>query len=79
MSNSGEAVLRAAMGSANRLKLGLFDLCALALRNGFTATGLPISLQIVCRGYEEATALRIGWSYQDATDWHLRRPPDERT
>jgi aspartyl-tRNA(Asn)/glutamyl-tRNA(Gln) amidotransferase subunit A len=49
--------------------------CALALPNGFTATGLPLSLQIICRGYDEATALRIGWAYQQATDWHERRPP----
>src|SRR5712671_5701014 len=51
------------------------ELCALALPNGFTATGLPLSLQIVCRGYDEAMALRIGWAYQQATDWHERRPP----
>ena len=51
------------------------ELCALALPNGFTTTGLPLSLQIVCRGYDEATALRIGWAYQQATDWHERRPP----
>jgi aspartyl-tRNA(Asn)/glutamyl-tRNA(Gln) amidotransferase subunit A len=51
------------------------ELCALALPNGFTATGLPLSLQIVCRGYDEATALRIGCAYQQATDWHERRPP----
>jgi aspartyl-tRNA(Asn)/glutamyl-tRNA(Gln) amidotransferase subunit A len=52
------------------------DLCALAVPNGFTQSGLPTSLQIVCRGYEEATALRIGWAYQNATDWHERRPPE---
>jgi aspartyl-tRNA(Asn)/glutamyl-tRNA(Gln) amidotransferase subunit A len=51
------------------------ELCALALPNGFTAAGLPLSLQIACRGYDEATALRIGWAYQQATDWHERRPP----
>jgi aspartyl-tRNA(Asn)/glutamyl-tRNA(Gln) amidotransferase subunit A len=51
------------------------DLCALALPNGFNADGLPLSLQIICRGYDEATALRIGWAYQQATDWHERRPP----
>ena len=53
-----------------------FDLCALSLPNGFSAEGLPISLQIIARGYDEATALRVGWAYQDATDWHLRRPPE---
>jgi aspartyl-tRNA(Asn)/glutamyl-tRNA(Gln) amidotransferase subunit A len=51
------------------------ELCALALPDGFTAAGLPLSLQIVCRGYDEETALRIGWAYQEATDWHQRRPP----
>jgi aspartyl-tRNA(Asn)/glutamyl-tRNA(Gln) amidotransferase subunit A len=50
------------------------DLTALALPDGCDARGLPISLQVVCRGGDEATALRIGWAYQDATEWHLRRP-----
>jgi aspartyl-tRNA(Asn)/glutamyl-tRNA(Gln) amidotransferase subunit A len=53
----------------------LLQLCALSLPNGFTATGLPLSLQIVCRGYDEAMALRIGQAYQAATEWHLRLPP----
>ncbi len=52
----------------------LLELCV-ALPNGFTASGLPLSLQIVCRGYDEAMALRIGQAYQQATDWHLRLPP----
>jgi aspartyl-tRNA(Asn)/glutamyl-tRNA(Gln) amidotransferase subunit A len=56
--------------------VNFLDLCALALPNGFTQAGLPISLQIVCSGYDEATALRIGWAYQQASDWHERRPPD---
>ena len=51
------------------------DLCALSLPNGFGNDGLPTSLQIICHPRDEATALRIGWAYQDATDWHLRRPP----
>ncbi|HEU0160614.1 MAG TPA: amidase family protein, partial [Hyphomicrobiaceae bacterium] len=50
------------------------DLCALAVPNGFTRTGLPLSLQIVCRGGDEALALRIGWAWQNATDWHERSP-----
>ncbi|MCJ2144096.1 amidase [Methylobacterium sp. E-066] len=53
----------------------LLDLCALALPDGFTAAGLPLSLQITCRGYDEAMALRIGQAYQRATDWHRRRAP----
>ena len=53
----------------------LLDLCALAVPNGVDGAGLPTSLQIICRGYDEATALRIGWAYQAATDWHERAPP----
>lgn len=52
----------------------LLELCALALPNGFTANGLPLSLQITCRPYEEAMALRIGHGLQRATEWHLRVP-----
>jgi aspartyl-tRNA(Asn)/glutamyl-tRNA(Gln) amidotransferase subunit A len=53
----------------------LLEMCALAVPSGFTAGGLPLSLQIACRPYDEAMALRIGWAYQQATDWHRRRPP----
>jgi aspartyl-tRNA(Asn)/glutamyl-tRNA(Gln) amidotransferase subunit A len=53
----------------------LLEMCALAVPSGFTARGLPLSLQIACRPYDEAMALRIGWAYQQATDWHTRRPP----
>jgi len=54
--------------------VNLLELCALSIPDGFTATGLPLSLQIICRPYDEATALRIGWAYQQATDWHERHP-----
>jgi aspartyl-tRNA(Asn)/glutamyl-tRNA(Gln) amidotransferase subunit A len=53
----------------------LLEMCALAVPSGFTAAGLPLSLQIACRPYDEAMALRIGWAFQRATDWHTRRPP----
>ena len=50
------------------------DLCALSLPNGMTEGGLPTSLQIVCRGGDEALALRVGWALEQATDWHIRAP-----
>ncbi|MBV8494931.1 MAG: amidase [Alphaproteobacteria bacterium] len=54
--------------------VNLLELCALSVPDGFTATGLPLSLHIICRPYDETTALRIGWAYQQATDWHERHP-----
>jgi len=55
--------------------INLLDMCALAVPCGFTAGGLPVSLQIAGRGYEEARILRIGWAFENATEWHRRRPP----
>ena len=55
--------------------VNFLDLCAVAVPNGMTADGLPTSLQIICRAYAEPLALRIGYAYQTAHDWHLRFPP----
>ncbi len=59
--------------------VNLLEMCALSLPNGFTAAGLPCSLQIACRGWDEALALRIGHAAQGATEWHLRLPPGLNT
>jgi len=61
---------------ADLTRLGnLLDLCGLALPDGRTAAGLPTSLLINGRGFDEATVLRIGWAYEQATDWHREVPP----
>lgn len=54
--------------------VNFLDLCAVSLPNGMTASNLPTSLQIVCRGGDEALALRIGWAFQNATNWHTKKP-----
>jgi aspartyl-tRNA(Asn)/glutamyl-tRNA(Gln) amidotransferase subunit A len=56
-----------------------FDLCALALPNGADSHGLPTSLQIIGHRFDESTVLRIGSAYQDATEWHTKRPPEPCT
>ncbi len=50
------------------------DLCGLAVPNGTTATGLPLSLLINSRAFDESRVLRIGWAYEQATP-ELRRIP----
>jgi Asp-tRNA(Asn)/Glu-tRNA(Gln) amidotransferase A subunit family amidase len=49
---------------------------ALSLPCGVDDAGLPIGLQIVGRPFDETTVLRVGHTYQQATDWHRRRPPE---
>ncbi len=47
---------------------------ALSLPCGFSRAGLPLAFQLVGRPFDEATVLRLGHAYQQATDWHTRRP-----
>ena len=47
---------------------------ALSLCNGYSAGGLPLSLQIVGRPFEDAIVLRAGHAYENATPWKERRP-----
>jgi len=53
----------------------LIGLPALALPCGFSSDGLPLSMQIVGKPFDEATVLRVGDAYQQAVDWQLRVPP----
>jgi amidase len=47
----------------------------LSIPCGFSDKGLPYSLQLVGRHGEEALLCRLGNAYEQATDWHRRRPP----
>jgi aspartyl-tRNA(Asn)/glutamyl-tRNA(Gln) amidotransferase subunit A len=61
--------------TSNTSPFNMSGLPALALPSGFSTTGLPVSLQIAGRPFDEATVLRVGHAYEQATDWHRRRPP----
>jgi aspartyl-tRNA(Asn)/glutamyl-tRNA(Gln) amidotransferase subunit A len=41
---------------------------------GFSATGLPIGLQVLGRPLDEARVLRAAYAYEQATTWRARRP-----
>ena len=47
---------------------------ALSVCSGFDARGLPFSLQIVGRLFDEPTVLRAGDAYEKATPWRDKRP-----
>lgn len=53
----------------------LANIPALAVPCGFSDEGLPLSLQIAGRPFDEATVLRAGHAYEQVTEWHTRRPP----
>src|SRR5271166_1461947 len=47
---------------------------ALAQCMGFAGNGLPVSMQIVGRPFEDAIVLRVAHAYEKATPWRERRP-----
>jgi len=52
----------------------LAGLPALSVPCGFSQEGLPIGLQLVARPWAEAKVLQAGFAYEQATEWHRRRP-----
>ena len=52
----------------------LTGLPAISVPCGFTEGNLPAGLQIVAPAFEEATCFRVAHAYEQATEWHKRRP-----
>ena len=48
---------------------------SLTIPGGITGDGVPVGFQLVARAFDEATILAAGHAFQQATDWHLKRPP----
>jgi len=47
---------------------------AMSIPTGFSSSGLPLSMQIVGRAFEDATVLRIGAAFEAASGLASRRP-----
>jgi aspartyl-tRNA(Asn)/glutamyl-tRNA(Gln) amidotransferase subunit A len=72
---SKEAVMRQFFGArAHRGAFSLAGTPGLSVPTGFSAEGLPLSMQIVGRPLAENTVFRVGHAYQARTEWHTRRP-----
>ena len=47
---------------------------ALAQCIGFSSSGLPLSMQVVGRPFDDLTVLRVAHAYEKATPWRTKRP-----
>ena len=56
------------------LPLNIAGIPAISIPAGF-ADSLPIGMQIMGKPFSEETLLRIAFAYEQATDWHKKRPP----
>ncbi len=56
------------------LPASLAGLPGLSLPVGFGAAGLPVGMQLIGNYLQEARLLNLAHRYQQATDWHTRKP-----
>ena len=74
-----DAYVSPTFGGGNLLLTNLTGHPQVALPNGFRADGTPTSITFTGRLFGEAELLAVAKAYQDATDFHLRRPELEPT
>jgi Asp-tRNA(Asn)/Glu-tRNA(Gln) amidotransferase A subunit family amidase len=74
-SGTTEDVVRR-MGQFSRLTrpFNALGLPVLSVPCGFSSDGLPVSLQLVGRPFDEISVLRLGQAYEQAAGWHMREP-----
>ena len=59
---------------ANTSPYDVYGLPAISLPCGFSQSGLPIGLTIAGPRFSEGKLLALARAYEQATDWHKRRP-----
>ncbi|MBU6228080.1 MAG: Asp-tRNA(Asn)/Glu-tRNA(Gln) amidotransferase subunit GatA [Cyanobacteria bacterium REEB459] len=57
------------------IPVNLAGLPGLSLPCGFDQQGLPMGLQLIGNALREDLLFEVGYAYEQATDWHHRRPP----
>ena len=62
-------------GCANTAPFDAYGIPAISLPCGYTKDGLPIGLMIAGPHFTEGKVLALAYAYQQATDWHLKKPP----
>ena len=55
------------------LPINIAGIPAMTLPSGYVS-GLPVGLQLMANRFREDTLFRVAHAYEQATDWHLRRP-----
>ncbi|MCX7681771.1 MAG: Asp-tRNA(Asn)/Glu-tRNA(Gln) amidotransferase subunit GatA [Anaerolineae bacterium] len=60
------------------LSMNLAGICGVSIPCGFDHDGLPIGMQVLGPAFGEEQVLRVAYAYEQATEWHLRKPDDGR-
>ena len=62
------------INNRNTAPFNVYGLPTISIPCGFTSSGLPIGMQISGPHFGEAKVLALAHTYEQATDWHTRRP-----
>ena len=60
--------------TGNPWAFDVYGIPAITVPCGFTSAGLPVGLQISAAPFAESTMLALAHAYEEATEWHRRRP-----
>jgi len=66
------------LGDIFTLSLNLAGLCGISIPCGFV-DDLPVGMQILGNAFAEETILRVAYAYEQATEWHKRKPQVQMT
>ena len=56
------------------ISLNLSGVPGISIPCGFTSKNLPIGLQIIGKHFDEESIFKISYAYEQATEWHKRKP-----
>ncbi len=62
------------MSDVLTIPTNLAGLPAVSIPGGFSASGLPIGLQLIGKSLGEGPLLKVAHAYEQATEWHTKRP-----
>jgi aspartyl-tRNA(Asn)/glutamyl-tRNA(Gln) amidotransferase subunit A len=56
------------------ISINLAGVPAISLPCGFDQDAMPVGMQVIGKHFDEATILRVAHAYEQATEWHKKRP-----
>jgi aspartyl-tRNA(Asn)/glutamyl-tRNA(Gln) amidotransferase subunit A len=69
-----EDPLQMYLSDIHTIPVNLAGIPAMVVPCGFSHEGLPIGLQIMGRHFDEGRLIRVGYTFEQNTDFHLKKP-----
>jgi aspartyl-tRNA(Asn)/glutamyl-tRNA(Gln) amidotransferase subunit A len=70
-----EDPLQMYLSDIHTIPVNLAGIPAISIPCGFSHENLPIGLQMIGRHFNEGMLLRVAYTFEQNTDFHLKKPP----